>query len=231
MPLDITVTRFPNGATNSAESAGFASLKMNDRSIYHEFIEDFDLFTLAEWTTGGVGTPVAPVLVSGDGGQLQMANSAANGDNNWLQQAQPAWTLVAGKRLFFRARAALNAVTFGSVALGLQVGVTVNNFLTPTNGIFLRKSASNSGMEMVVRTAGVETASGAIGDYTGGLVDVFFAYDGQGNVVAGTGSTPVVSLTPASFPVSALGIVVGVQNTSAASRIMIVDQIFCAKER
>jgi hypothetical protein len=33
------------------------------------------------------------------------------------------------------------------------------------------------------------------------------------------------------LPAGPLGLVVGVQNTSAASRVLVVDQIFCAKER
>lgn len=231
MPLDNLITRFANGVATAGDSAGFNNMKVPDPSIYHWFFEDFDQYTAAQWVTGGVGAPVAPVLVSGDGGIIQLANSVANGDNNWLQQAQTAWSITAGKRLFFRARAALNAVTFGSVALGLQVAVAANNFLTPVNGVFLRKSASNAGMELVVRTAGVETASGSIGDYTGGIVDVFFVYDGQGTVIAGANNQPLASVTPAAFTGVPLSIVVGVQNTSAASRVLAVDQIFCAKER
>jgi hypothetical protein len=231
MPLDNLITRYPNGVTNFFDNQGFANLKVPDPSIYHWLLEDFDQFTLAQWVTGGVGTPVAPALAAGDGGILSMANSAANGDNNWLQAAMPAWSITPGKKLFFRARASINAVAFGSIALGLQVTVAANNFLTPTNGLFLRKSASNTGMELVSRSAGVETASTTVGDYTGGTVDVFFAYDGQGNIIAGANNTPAVSITPAALPVGILTLTLGVQNTSAAVRTMLVDQIFVAKER
>lgn len=232
MPIDNLITRFPNGLTNYFDNSGFNNLQVPDPSIYHWFLEDFDQYTAAQWTTGGVGTPVAPALIAGDGGRISLANSAANNDNNWLQQAQPAWTISPGRKLFFRARAKLNASTFGSVALGLQVAVAANNFLTPANGVFLRKSGSNAGMEIVSRVGGVETASVPVGDYSGGVVvDVFFVYDGQGNVIAGANNSPLVSITPAAFTGAALGIVMGVQNTSAASRVLDVDQIFVAKER
>jgi hypothetical protein len=171
-------------------------------------------------------------LVGGDGGLIQLTNTAVLNDNNWLQQLVPAWTITPGKKLFFRARAALNATAFGSVALGLQVTVAANNFLTPTDGVFLRKSASNSGMELVNRVGGVETITATIGNYSGGQVDVAFYYDGKGTFKAGIGSgSPSVSLTPAAITALPLGITIGVQNTSAAVRILTVDQIFCAKER
>jgi hypothetical protein len=231
MPIDNLITRFPNGVNNFFDNQGFNNLKVPDSSVYHWFFEDFDKYTAAEWVTGGVGTPVAPLLVAGDGGLLQLSNSAASGDNNWLQQTLPAWNIVAGKKLFFRARLSINAVAFGAVVAGLQVAVAANNILTPTNGIFLRKSASNTGMELVSRSTSVETASATVGDYTGGQVDVFFAYDGNGNFIAGANNNPAVSITPAALPAGPLGIVVGVQNTSAASRVLVVDQIFVAKER
>lgn len=232
----MTVTRFPNGVTNASEIAGFAELQVPDPSIYHWFFDDFDFFPPGDrWVEGGVGAPVAPALVAGDGGRLQLENSAADNDNSWIHQFQPAWTIQAGKKLFFSARVSLNAGTFGEIAVGLQVAVAGDEILEPVNGLFLRKPDGEEGMQIVNRVGGVETASVVTvpgpGFTPGVITQVFFAYDGQGNVIAGANNIAQVSITPAAFTSAALVIMMGVQNTSAAARILTVDQIFCAKER
>ena len=223
--------RYPFGVNNIDPSTVLRNLPIPDWSKLHVFLDDFDKYTAAQWTVGGVNAGV-PALTAGDGGLLVMTNAGANGDSTFIQQAQPAFVFTPGKQLFFRARAALNAITFGSVALGLQVAVAANNFLTPANGVFLRKSASNAGMELVNRVGGAETATATFGDYTGGQVDVAFYYDGKGTIWAGLGNDLAsISLTPAAISSAAMGVVAGVQNTSAASRVLTLDQLYCVKER
>lgn len=231
MPLDNQVSRFPNGVTNKFDNDIFANLKVADRSIYHDYFEDFDRYTAAQWVAGGVN-PVAPALVAGDGGIISMATTGASGDSNFLQQLVTAWTFAAGKKLFFRARATADDATLCQMAFGLQVAVAGNNFLTPTDGVFIRKPAADTNLYLVSRVGGVETLSAALGVITAAVpFEVSLAYDGQGNIAAALNGQVRASITPASIAAVAMRVTAGVQAGSAVARTMLLDQLVCIKER
>lgn len=231
MPLDNQVSRFPNGVTNAFDNAVFTNLKVPDRSIYHEYFEDFDRYTAAQWVAGGVN-PVAPALVAGDGGIISMATTGASGDSNFLQQLVTAWTFAAGKKVFFRARASVDDATLAQFSLGLQVAVAGNNFLTPADGVYIRKPAADTNVYLVSRVGSVETLSAALGVITAGTqFEVSFAYDGQGNIAAALNGQVKASITPASIAAVAMRVTAGVQAGSAVARTMLLDQLVCFKER
>lgn len=231
MPLDNSVSRYPNGLTNKFENDIFANLKIPDVSCYHALYEDFDVYTAAQWSVGGVN-PVAPALAAGDGGILSMATTGASGDSNYIQQAANAWTIAAGKKFFFRARAQVDDATLALVALGLQIPVAGNNFLTPADGIFIRKPAADTNVYLVSRVGSVETLSAALGTITAGTqFEVSFAYDGQGNIAAALNGQVRASITPASITAVGLRVTAGVQANSAVARTMLFDQLVAYKER
>lgn len=232
MAIDRLITRFPNGVTNVAENDVLANLKIPDLSQYHLRYEDFDLYTAAQWVVGGAGAPVAPALVVGDGGLISLANSAADNDNNFIQQLVTAWTLVAGKKLSFIARAQVDDATQCDIALGLQIAVAANNFLTPADGIFLRKDDDALNFFLVSRVGGVETVSAAFGPIANATqFSVGFHYNGAGNIIASLNGVVRASITPASLTAVALRLTAGVQNGTAVSRTMLLDQVMIAKER
>lgn len=225
------ISRFPNGVNNTFDNGVFNNIPVPDRSILHEMLEDFDKYTAAQWAVGGVN-PVAPALVSGDGGILSMATTGANGDSNYVSGAQPAFTFVAGKPLFFRVRAQVDDATLALFAAGLQVAVAANNFLTPADGVFLRKPAADTNLYLVSRVGGVETLSLALGVITAGTqFEASFAYDGLGNIIGALNGQVKASITPASITAVALKTVAGVQANSAAARTMLLDQLYAAKVR
>lgn len=231
MPLDNSISRFPRGLGNQPDNHPFANLRIPDSTFYHNFFEDFDRYTAAQWVVGGVGTPVAPALVAGDGGLLSLANSAASGDNNWVQQAVVAWTFVAGKKLFFKGRIQVDDATLASFVLGLQVAVAGNAILAPTDGVFIRKPAGDTNAYLVSRVGGVETLSAALGPIVAATqTSYYFTYDGAGNILAGVDGSVKASITPAAITAVPLKITAGVQNNSAVIRTGLVDQLFCAKE-
>jgi hypothetical protein len=238
MPTANNITRLPIGLNNLPDNNVFANIRLPDASVVHSFLEDFDLFLATMWTVGGVGVPTR-ALVAGDGGILAIANSAADNDNSWIQ-GSIGYTMVAGKRVFFRARAAVDDATQAEFVLGLQIAVAANNFLTPVNGIFFRKDDESTSMTFVSRAASVETTSGAIGTIVAAQqFEVAFAYDGGSNVLAvafqantALGAAPIVAtITPAALPSVAMGVVAGVQNGSAVIRTLSLDQIFASKDR
>lgn len=242
--LDNLVTRYPGGLTNRFDNDVFANLKVPDRSIYHEFIEDFDRYTAAQWVAGGVN-PVAPALAAGDGGIISMATTGASGDSNTLQQLVTAVTFVANRSLFFRFRAQVDDATLALVGAGLQIAIAANNFLTPTDGVFFRKPAADTSIYLVSRVGGVETLSVALGTVVAAQqFEAAFSYDGRGNIaasfsantapgVAGAAAQGPIraSITPAAITALALRATAGVQANSAVARTMLLDQLFYAKER
>lgn len=227
-----TPTRYPRGVTNHSVTSLFNKLPTPDPSRLHFFLEDFDQFTAAQWVTGGVGTPVAPALVAGDGGIVSIANSAADNDNNFLQQLVTAWTLVSGKQLWFRARGSVSDATQSDLAFGLQIAVAGNNFLTPADGLFLRKDDDGLTFKLVSRVGGVETLSASLGAIANATAfDIGFYYDGLGTIYAQLAGNAIQRITPASITAVAMRITAGLQNGDANARTLLLDQLFCAKER
>lgn len=237
MPIDNTVTRFQNGVTNAADNAPFNNLKVPDRTVYHEFNDDFDKYTAAQWAVGGVN-PVAPVLAAGDGGILAMATTGANADSNYIQQAANAYFLtqgsavVQGKRTGFKFRGILDDVTAGLLGAGLQIAVAANNFLTPADGLFLRKPAADTNIYLVHRVGGVEILSLAMGVLTNAVAfEAGFWYDGQTNVLGFLNGQNKVSITVPVLTAVGLRVTVGVQANTVAARTLSLDQLYAAKER
>lgn len=232
MPINRNITRWPNGFTNHSEDGVFGSLPVPDQARMHTYLEDFDRYTAAQWVVGGVGTPVAPLLVAGDGGILSLTNSAASGDNNWIQQAVTSWTFVTGKRVFFKCLATVDDATLAVFAAGLQVAVAANNFLTPADGVFIRKPAADTNVYLVSRVGGVETLSVALGVITSATqFNIELSYDGSGNIVAGLNGVVKASITPAAITAVPLKTTFGIQNGSAVIRVGLLDQLACYKER
>jgi len=240
MPTPNNVTRFPGGMNNLLDNDVFANLLIQDWGQMHSFLEDFDLFLATMWSVGGVGTPTR-ALAAGDGGIVAIGNSAANGDNSWIQ-GSIGYTLTSPntKRVFFAARAAVDDATNGVVALGLQIAVAGNNFLTPVNGIFFLKAAAGTSMVLRNRAASVTTDSASLGSVVANQqFEVAFAIDLNTLAIIAAfqpdtskGPAQVVSsIVPAALPTVAMGVTAAVQNGTAAARTLNLDQIFAAKER
>lgn len=236
MALEQEFTCFPSGVSTRAFPHPFLNLAFPDPTRFAGVNEDFNYYTAAQWTVGGVGTPVAPALVAGDGGILSMANSAADNDNNWISLGTATvtqFTFSSTKRLFFSARATVDDATQCDMAFGLQVTVAANNFLTPADGIFFRKADDGTSFVLASRVGGVETVSSSFGTVVAATkFEVCFSYEPhEGAFYAGFNGVMQTSIRPTSVTAVGLRLVAGVQNGSAAARTMLLDTLFCAKER
>lgn len=231
MLIDNQVTRLQNGITNLNVGHIFNSMKIPDPSIYHAIFEDFDAFVSASWSVGGVGTP-SRALQAGLGGLLRLSGLGASGDNSWIQTTNPTYQITVGKKIFFRSRVTLDDATNAVAVAGLQIAVAANNFLTPVNGIFWRKSAAQTGWELVSRAASVETTTGNIFTAVAATqVSLEFFFDGVDTLWAGVNGNPLAKITPAALPSVLLGLTEGLQNGTAAIRTNDVDQILVLQER
>lgn len=229
--IDHQVTRFKNGVTNVDVGDIFNSLHEPDPSQYIRAFEDFITFTSGDWSTGGVGTPTRAAQ-AGRGGLVRLGTSAALGDNSWLQPANPHFQIVAGKKIFFRARLTPDSASLGTTGAGLQIAVATNNFLTPVNGIFFRKAAGASTIELVSRSASVETTSGAIATLTDATqYEIAFFYDGVSDIWGSVNGSVLTRITPAALPSVLMGPTFGIQAGSAVARTLDLDQFLVLQER
>lgn len=234
MPLaDIRVTRYPNGVTNVLESDIFASLPGPDDSRFIADFEEFAKYLATDWSTGGVGAGTTAAQ-AGLGGLVRLTDSAADNDNRWIQRNNPNFQLTAGKKLFFSARLAqISDATQTDVAVGLQIAVAANNFLTPVNGIFFRKDDDTTAWTFVSRAASVETTSGAIGAAVAAATTyrLQFYYDGGTDLWAAINGSVLTRITPAALPSVLMGPTFGLQNGDANARNMDIDQFMVLQER
>lgn len=236
MGLEQKVTGFPTGVSTRSSPHPFMNLGFPDPGRFNSVYEDFNYYTAAQWTVGGAGTPVAPALVAGDGGILSMANSAADNDSNFISLGTATVTqfsFTSTKRMFFMARASVDDATQCDMAFGLQVTVAANNFLTPADGIFLRKADDGLTFVMVSRVGGVETVSSAFGTVVAATkFEACFCYEPhEGAFYAGFNGVMQASIRPTSITAVGLRVVAGMQNGSAVARTMLLDTLICAKER
>jgi len=233
---DNSVTRFLGGQTNVSPNDIFNSLREEDPSIYIRLQEEFTAFTAADWSTGGVGTPTRAAQ-AGFGGLIRLGGSAASGDNSWLQTLNPNYQVQAPttiRKMFFSTIVTPDDATNIAFVAGFQIPVAANNFLTPVNGIYFRKSAAAATLELVSRAASVETTSGAIpgvvlANATAVKLQIF--YDGITDIWGAVNGAVVARITPAALPTVLMAPTLGEQNGTAVTRTLDVDNIFAFQER
>lgn len=227
------ITRLTPGVTNVPVGDIFNSLKEPDGSLYIRDFDEFVNYLVTDWNAvSGVGTPTRAVT-AGLGGLLRISGSAASGDNSYLQRNNPNFQITAGKPLFFEARIAqVDDATNGAYVAGLQIAVAANNFLTPVNGIFFRKQAATTNLEIVSRAASVETTTVLTTIAAATAYRLQFFWDGIGtDVWAAVNGTVLGKVSPAALPSVLMGPTVGEQNGTAAARLLDLDQIFAVQER
>jgi len=233
-----TVTRFPNGVTNVAETDIFADLTRSDQTQYHTYFNDFDTYTAADWVVTETQAGATQTQAAGDGGWLVLTNSAADNDLNALQLGTSgqigSFSFTAGKKAFFKARLKVSDATASYVVVGLQVADTTP--LDVTDGVYFLKTKGAATVDIICRknaTTGSTSASAVatmvddtfitLAYYYDGIDKVFYAVDGS---VKGS-----ISATSAYLPDTVTAVSFGVQNGAAAAKNLTVDFIYAAVQR
>jgi hypothetical protein len=233
MPLiGLRETRLPNGITNVDAADIFNSLREPDLTKYIRDFDDFVNYLVTDWSTGGVGAGTTAVQ-AGLGGLIRLTTTAADNDNRWIQRNNPNFQLVSGKRLFFQARIPqVSEATQIDVAIGLQIAVAANNFLTPVNGLFFRKDDGDTILHLVNRAASVETVIDLLTNFaTATEYRLQFFFDGVDTVWAAVNGTVLGKMTPAALPSVLMGPTYGIQDGDANARNMDIDQTLVLQER
>ncbi len=230
------VTRFPNGISTAAPNSTLHNMGAPDPTRFHSWLEDFDRYISTEWTVTEVGT-ATQVIIDGDGGLLEIVNSAGATDSAFLawdggaSAALENFKFEAGKKLFFKARFKVSDATQSDFVIGLQKKDTTP--LDVTDGVFFQKDDGDALLDFYVEKDNVPTiATGIATVEDDTFLTIGFEYNGVDFVDyyvndAKQGSSIVENLPDD----EELSISFGIQNGEAVAKSMIVDYIFVAKER
>jgi hypothetical protein len=232
-----TPSRFPYGVTNQSKQSMYGQFKAMVPPVYHQYFNDFDVYTAADWTITATGTGTS-ALTNVDGGALLITDSAANGDARFHQKVGEGFLFTSGKKAFFEARFTVSDATLTSWVMGLQVTDTTP--LDVTDGAYFLKSTASTSISFIVgkdaTTGRLTTAAVSTNAAAGTYMKLGFYFDGVRFITLWRDgveiSTVDLTTTLATFlPDTTLTISFGVQNGEAVAKTMTVDYIFAAMER
>ena len=229
MPLT-SVTRLPGGLSNQPVSSIFADLKQPFPGTYAHYFTDFLPFVAADWTLTGTGSVAAATV--GSGGLINI-NSLAGAEQS-MQSAILPFVPAITKELFFSARIAVDNAGLSGFFAGLVALDGTPYASSPTDGIFIKKTAGVTNATATLRVAGVDVAVQVmdVSFVAGTFVDVGFAYTPtEGALRAFVGDAAVrLATNPASFG-AAIQMAPALSSFGAAGRTLAADYVYVAQGR
>lgn len=234
MFIDNQVTRYENGVTNRPVSDIFNSLKTMDPTRYHQYFEDFDYYTAADWTVTEIGAGGTQALIDGDGGILRITTDALDDDAVAMQKVGESFLLEVGKKAFFKSRLRVAKPLESDFLIGLQVTDTTP--FDATDGIYFQKDDGDANVDIICRqnaTTGSITAVVTTVE-ANTFLELAWFYDGVDRLYYGYNGVVVgyLTVTSATFlPDTELTVSFSFRNGEAGATTMDVDYIFAAKER
>ena len=245
-------TRAKNGLS-TADNAGSPlwSMPQPDPTRVITFFEDFcsgattfpiAASGLAAASAGGwtitvteAGAGNAASAFSGEtGGAIQLTADAADDDNIFVQKKPAAFTLVAGKKAFFKARFKISDATQSDFVIGLQVVDTTP--LAVTDGIYFQKDDGDAQLDVYCQkdaSTGQTSATNIATVVSDTYLTVGWYYDGVSSVRYFVNDVQKGTLDASStyLPDTILAVSFGFQNGEAVAKVMTVDFIIAAVER
>lgn len=235
-----TVTRFPNGVTNSAISSTFGHIGHLDPSKHIQYFEDFvmesDMYaaspTAYTITTIGAGT-VAPTSISGTaGGFVLLTNAAADNDQISIQSKTGVFVPGTKKEFALKTRFKVSDATLSSFFVGVAISDTTP--LDATARIGFEKAKSSTTCNGVVVKASTSTTVGSTTISNDTFVTLGLIYRPNAAILEFylndvlTGSTTTLTnfdtatvLTPT----------ISIKNGEAVAKTMTIDYVFASQER
>ncbi len=233
MPMiDAEVTNFDKGVSNRLQGDHIrGSMKTLDPTRFHQYYEQFDYFTAADWTITEVGV-ATQALANVDGGALLITNAAADNDSSFQNKVGESFLPELGKQLHFAMRFAVNDATQSDVLAGIQI--TDATPVDASDGIFFLKADGAATVNLISRKNGVDVILASVATLADDVfVELSFFWDGISAIWAGVNGAPVARMEPgASLPDDeVLTVSFGIQNGEAAAKTMTVDYVFISEER
>jgi len=235
MPLDNTVTRWPNGVNDTADNNLLANYRGLNPLRYQVYFDDFNFYIPTQWTvtetqagaTQGIQTATA-------GGWLALVNSAADDDLNQIQQPATTFAFTSTKDMFIETTLSLSDATQSDAIIGLYVLDTTPIASQPANGIYFLKTDGAATLDFVLRASSTSTTLSAVTTLTDAtsvsLAAVYQALSQTWTVyVNGVYAASTSTLT--NVPSVPLSVGIAVQNGEAVAKTLLSDYFFVAVQR
>lgn len=227
-----TTTRFPNGATNVEKPVTLGDYIAQDPSKAHQFFDDFDTYTAAQWTVTETDAAATEALLNADGGVLRLTNTAADNDLIAMQKVGESFLFDVTKSLWFKALFRISDATQSDLVIGLQITDTTP--LAVTDGVYFLKVDGSAAISLlIVKNSTVTTVP--VGTLTNNtFYSIGYVFDNRNQefriflndvLVA---KTSVLTNLPDD---EELTISFAVQNGEAVAKTLDIDYIFASKER
>lgn len=248
-----TPTRFPFGVTNVIKASLLGNYPNPNPLTVHEYANDFDDYTAAQWTltTAGAG---ATAVLAGNGGLVRQTTNGAGTDPQFNLKNPAAFQFNSGMQTWFMWNGEYAALT-SVLQVGLQAGGTA---FAPTDGVFFTKATGSADVNLVIRAASTSTTIAAVTTMAiATRTTLGFYFDGRatptlyvfsstpvpalvalgqptwsgGVMVTAAGSLSPVNTSLANLPLATnLAIGFGLTEGAAAATTMTTDYILAANE-
>lgn len=234
MPLDNTVTRWPNGVNDTADNALLANFRGLDPLRYYQYFDDFSFFIPTQWTITETQAGATQGIANTAGGWLQLINSSADDDLNQIQQPTTTWVFDAAKDFFLLTTLSMTDPVQADAIIGLYALDTTPIASLPSDGIFFLKTDGAATLDFHLRKNGTSTVLASIATLSVTtdmpLAAIYQALSQTWTVyVNGVYAASTSTLTNA--PSALLAIGVALQNGEAAAKALLSNYVFVAKER
>lgn len=223
--------RFTAGVTNVAGSTNTGMLGMPDPTKFHFYYDDFDNYVAADWTVTNSGT-ATEALTDADGGRLLLTHTATtDNDTCFLNKVGESFTLVAGKKAWFKCLFRHSDATQSDIVMGLQITDTTP--LAVSDGVYFQKDDGDTNIDFHVMKSSVESTLTGVGTLVDATdITLGWYFDGDTKIYAYINDVEVGSLGVTNMPSTELTISIASQTGDATgTKTMTIDYVFACKER
>ena len=234
----VAPSRYTSGVTHANKIGPLRNYPAPDPRRLHQFWDDFDNYTAADWVITDVGTDTRAVSAGADGGVLVLTTGGTEDDGTFLQYSGATssttvetFKFAAGQQLWFACRFKIDLGTQSDFVMGLQVTDTTP--IAVADGVFFRKDDGDANIDFVVISSGASntttTAIATITDAT--YTELAFYHNGVDAIEYYKDGIKLGTVAVTNMPSTELTVSFGVQAGSGAAVAMSIDYILAAKTR
>ena len=232
--------RYPSGVTNVSRIAPMGELPTLDPTNLVVWYDDFHTYTSGDWTVTETDAASTQAVNTGaKGGVLLLTHDTTTATAvNQLQNPNETFKIVAGKKLWLKARVSATAGTMNN--FGILVGLAIldtSAVVGVTDGFYFRKSTGSSALEMVLEKNSTEssvTMIAAPGTVTATFYEMAAYYNGKDSVEVWLDGVKVgthTTLTNLCDDEELTVTIAAVNATAGAANVLSVDYLYIATER
>lgn len=204
------------------------------RSI-HEFFDDFLVYNSGDWdannTQSGSGQSVG--VSDAVAGEIALTTADSEDDAEQLTFAQETFKLVSDKKLWFEARAKVDAATEHEFVLGLIANedLTAVGDLMPADGVVFKKDDGDTNTDVASSKDGTDDESTGIATLDTDYHRYGLYFDGDGTIEAYVDGEKVATLETTICDDEELAPVMMAKTGQGSSHTLTVDYIEVVQER